>query len=122
MRLLLIEDDIFFRKFYAEKLKEKGYEVFEADNGDEGLKKVPEVNPDLIILDLIMPKKDGFEVLTALKNTPQYKNLPVLVFSTLGQESDIEKAKSLGASDYVNKGLFDFQSLLQKINFLASKK
>lgn len=121
MKLLLIEDDIFFRKFYVEKLKEKGFLVEEADNGEQGLEKIKIFKPDLIILDLIMPKKDGFEVLQSMQGDPELKKIPVLVFSTLGQGSDIEKAKKFGAADYVNKSLFDFNELLVKINTLTKK-
>src|SRR3990167_3315841 len=121
MRLLLIEDDVFFRKFYVEKLKEKGFEVDEADDGEQGLEKIRTVKPDLVVLDIILPKKDGFEVLKTLQGDTLLKKIPVLVFSTLGQETDIEKAKKLGAADYVNKSLFDFNNLLAKINTLTKK-
>ncbi len=121
MRLLLIEDDIFFRKFYVEKLKEKGFDVDEADDGEQGLEKIQSLKPDLVILDIILPKKDGFEVLRKLQDDATLKNIPVLVFSTLGQEADIEKAKKLGAVDYVNKSMFDFNELITKINTLTKK-
>ncbi|OGK10519.1 hypothetical protein A2767_04635 [Candidatus Roizmanbacteria bacterium RIFCSPHIGHO2_01_FULL_35_10] len=121
MKLLLVEDDIFFRKFYVEKLKEKGFLVEEADDGEQGLEKIKSFKPDLVILDLIMPKKDGFEVLRSLQIDPELKKIPVLVFSTLGQNSDIEKAKKFGATDYVNKSLFDFEQLVVKINTLTKK-
>ena len=121
MKLLLIEDDVFFRKFYVEKLKEKGFEVEEADDGEQGLEKMKAARPDLIILDIIMPVKDGFEVLKAKQVDGGLAKIPVLVFSTLGQESDVAKAKKLGAVDYVNKSLFDFNQLLVKINTLVKK-
>ena len=121
MRLLLIEDDVFFRKFYVEKLKEKGFEVDEADDGEQGLENIRTFKPDLVVLDIILPKKDGFEVLKSLQNDTLLKKIPVLVFSTLGQEADIEKAKKLGAADYVNKSLFDFKNVLKKINTLTKK-
>ncbi len=121
MKLLLIEDDVFFRRFYVEKLKEKGFLVEEADDGEVGFEKIKSFRPDLIILDLIMPKKDGFEVLQSIQLEPELKKIPVLVFSTLGQDKDIEKAKKFGASDYVNKSLFDFNMLMEKINTLTKK-
>lgn len=121
MRLLLIEDDIFFRRFYVEKLRENGFEVDEADDGEQGLQKIKSFKPDLIILDMILPKKDGFEVLKTMQNDIMLKSIPVLVFSTLGQEADIEKAKKLGAADYVNKSLFDFNDLLNKIKTLTKQ-
>ena len=121
MKLLLIEDDKFFRRFYVEKLREKGFEIAEADDGNQGLEKVNSFKPDLIVLDIIMPVKDGFEVLKNLQADPLLKKIPVLVFSTLGQESDIEKAKKMGATDYVNKSMFDFNELVVKINALTKK-
>ena len=121
MRVLLIEDDRFFRDFYAFKLQEKGIEVDVADDGDEGLKKIALNKPDIILLDLIMPKKDGFEVLEALSKQNLINEIPVLVFSTLGQEKDIEKARQLGAKGYVNKSFFDFNKLLDRILTLAKK-
>lgn len=121
MKILLVEDDKFFREFYAQKLREKGMEVFQAGDGEEGLKKASESNPDIILLDLIMPIKDGFEVLEGLSQNGVTKAIPVLVFSTLGQEKDIQKAISLGARGYVNKSFFDFDTLLNRILELTKK-
>lgn len=121
MRILLVEDDKFFREFYAQKLREKNIEVFQAENGEEGLRKVTENVPDIILLDIIMPIKDGFEVLEELSQNDQTKNIPVLVFSTLGQEKDVEKALSLGAKGYVNKSFFDFDTLFKRIMELVQK-
>ncbi len=119
MLILLVEDDIFFQKFYAAKIKEAGVEVEVATDGEDALQKLTTVKPQLILLDLIMPKKDGFEVLQALSQNEELKKIPVLVFSTLGQEADIERAKQLGAKDYVNKSFFDFDTLNNKIKQLA---
>src|SRR3989344_7804063 len=121
MKILLIEDDKFFREFYAQKLREKGIDVFQAGDGEEGLAKISENIPDIILLDLIMPVKDGFEVLEGLSQNIATKNIPVLVFSTLGQEKDIQKAMSLGAKGYVNKSFFDFETLLARILELTNK-
>lgn len=121
MKILLVEDDKFFREFYAQKLREKGVEVAQAGDGVEGLQKVSENIPDIILLDLIMPNKDGFQVLEELAKSDVTKNIPVLVFSTLGQEKDIEKAKSLGAKAYVNKSFFDFDALFNTIMSLTTQ-
>jgi CheY-like chemotaxis protein len=122
MRILLIEDDKFFREFYAQKLREKGIEVFQAENGELGLKAVQDNAPDVILLDIIMPVKDGFEVLEALSQSGLTKRIPVLVFSTLGQEKDIEKAMSLGARGYVNKSFFDFETLFKRIMEMSQNR
>src|SRR5438874_1051422 len=101
MNILLVEDDTFFQHFYVLKLSESGYTVDVAQNGDEGLAKARAVHPSLILLDLIMPIKDGFEFLTARAQDPILLQIPVIVFSTLGQDADIQKATSLGATGYV---------------------
>lgn len=121
MKLLLIEDDTFFRGFYATKLKQKGIEVDVAADGEEGLEKIASFKPDAVLLDIIMPKKDGFEVLEAMKEGNLIEKIPVLVFSTLGQEKDVEKARQLGAKGYVNKSFFDFDKLYAKIIDLTKK-
>jgi CheY-like chemotaxis protein len=116
MKILLIEDDLFFQKFYSNKLKESGEEVEVAGDGEEGLVKMRNFNPNLVLLDLIMPKLDGFGVLTARSQDESLKKIPVIVFSTLGQEKDVNRAKEMGANGYINKGFFDFNSLVATIN------
>ena len=116
MKILLIEDDQFFQKFYSTKLAENKVEVEIAGDGEEGLMKMKSVNPDLVLLDLIMPKMDGFGVLTARSQDANLMKIPVIVFSTLGQEKDIDQAKKLGANGYINKGFFDFNSMVATIN------
>lgn len=119
MKVLLAEDDFFFQKFYSTELTEKGFSVELATNGEEAIEKARDTKPDVILLDLIMPKKDGFEVLGILSQDAQLKKIPVIVFSTLGQELDIEKAKQLGAKDYINKNLADLTTLISKINSIG---
>ncbi len=116
MRILLAEDDLFFQNFYSRKLTEAGFQVEVAGDGNEALQKIMVIKPDLMLLDLIMPNKDGFEVLTEISKHPSLESIPVIIFSTLGQTADIEKAKRLGATDYVNKTFFDFDNLLKKVN------
>lgn len=121
MKILLIEDDKFFQNFYSLKLKEAGFEVETADDGLQGLDKIKASNPNLILLDLIMPGKDGFQVLVEKSKDENMKNIPVIVFSTLGQEQDVKKALELGASDFINKTFFDFNNLLTKVNLVLVK-
>lgn len=121
MKILLVEDDPFFQKFYSFKLREKQFEVSVAKDGVEGMQMVRQIVPNLILLDLIMPNKDGFEVLQELSQDQSLKSIPVLVFSTLSQEKDRERAKGLGAVDYVNKSFFDFETLLGKIQSILQK-
>lgn len=116
MKILLAEDDLFFQSFYSRKLTEHGFQVEVAGDGNEALQKLMTVKPDLVLLDLIMPNKDGFEVLAEISKHQSLTKVPVIIFSTLGQTTDIEKAKKLGATDYVNKTFFDFDNLLAKVN------
>ena len=119
MRILLVEDDKFFRDFYAFKLTQKQVTVEVAGDGEEGLAKIIANPPDLVLLDLVMPKKDGFEVLEGIKE--KGLQVPVLVFSTLGQMKDVERARDLGAKGYINKNFYDFETLFAKIMALSKK-
>ena len=116
MKILLIEDDKFFQKFYSTKLTEQKVEIEVASDGGEGLLKMRSFKPDLVLLDLIMPKVDGFTVLSTRAQEEELKKIPVVVFSTLGQEKDVSNAVKLGANGYINKGFFDFNSMIAKIN------
>jgi CheY-like chemotaxis protein len=116
MKILLIEDDKFFQKFYLTKLAENKVEVIIAVDGEDGLIKMMETKPDLVLLDLIMPKVDGFAVLTARSQNEILMRIPVIVFSTLNQEKDIERARILGANGYINKGSFDFNNMVHIVN------
>ncbi|MFA6081697.1 MAG: response regulator [Patescibacteria group bacterium] len=123
MKIIIIEDDHFFQNFYSIKLKELSYQVEIANDGQEGMDKIKVFLPDLILLDLIMPVKDGFQVLEELRSDPILSKIPVVVFSTLGQESDIKKALDLGARDYINKSFFDFDLFLKRvISYLPKPK
>lgn len=121
MKILLVEDDNFFREFYSSKLKEKNIEVETAADGEEGITKLKAFLPDLVLLDIIMPKKDGFDVLKEMAQMQLLPKIPVLVFSTLGQENDVEKIRLLGARGYVNKSFFDFDKLYARIVELSEK-
>ena len=115
MKVLIIEDDLFFQKFYSTKLTEVGFTADVASDGEQGIAKAREFMPDLIILDIIMPKRDGFGFLEDVAQDEGLKKIPILVFSTLGQEQDVQKALSLGAVGYVNKTFFDFDKLKERI-------
>jgi CheY-like chemotaxis protein len=116
LKILIIEDDEFIQKFYSTKLLEQQVQVQIASNGEEGLAKMKEFNPNLVLLDLIMPKMDGFAVLNARSQDEVLRKIPVVVFSTLGQEKDVQNAQKLGANGYINKGFFDFNSMITTIN------
>lgn len=121
MKILIAEDDVFYQKFYTTKLQEKGFEIVLAIDGEDAIQKISESIPDIILLDIIMPKKDGFEVLASIRSNAITQNIPVIIFSSLGQTNDIQKAINLGAKDYVNKSFYDFDLLLSKINAYTKK-
>ena len=121
-KILFVDDDNFLRKVYQAELEEKGYEVLLAADGQEGLEKAQISDPDLIILDMIMPQKNGFEVLTELQNNPATKNIPVIILSNLGQKDDIKKGLDLGAVDYLVKDNITLVTITDKISqYLNSK-
>jgi DNA-binding response OmpR family regulator len=114
-KILIIEDDKFLRELIAKKLTEEGFSVDEAVDGEEGLRKSKEGNPDLILLDLILPGIDGFEILAKIKEDPETKSIPVIILSNLGQKEDIEKGLKLGAFDYLVKAHFTPGEIIEKV-------
>jgi CheY-like chemotaxis protein len=102
-RVLLVEDDGFLASIYAQKLEVEGYDVSFATNGEDGLKLAQKDHPNLILMDILMPKMDGFEMLERLKADEATKVIPVLVLSNLGQKEDVERCIKLGAAGYVIK-------------------
>ena len=117
-KILVAEDDKFLANAYRVKLQREGYEVKVVYDGNELLKALPEFTPDLIVLDLIMPNKDGFTTLKELKESENYKNIPVLVSSNLGQSEDIVKATKLGAEDYMTKTDLTMKDFAKKVKVL----
>lgn len=114
-KILFIDDDKFLRKVYQAELQEKGFEVELAIDGEDGLEKVTVVNPDLIILDLIMPRKNGFETLSDLKQAPATRDIPVVILSNLAQSDDQKRALDMGAVDYLIKDNTTLDVIAEKI-------
>ena len=102
-KILLIEDEVLSVKMYRTYLKTEGHQVMSADNGEKGLKMVSEFQPDLIVLDIMMPKISGLDLLTQLRQDPKGKNIPVIVLSNLAEEEKMKKAISLGAKEFLIK-------------------
>ncbi len=102
-KVLIIEDDGFLASIYAQKLELEGFEVAFATNGEDGLKLAQKDKPDLMLLDLLMPQMDGFEVLEKVKADPATKDIKVLVLSNLGQKEDVDRCMKLGAVGYMIK-------------------
>ena len=113
--ILIVEDDKFLRELIARKLLEEEYEISEAVDGEEGIKKIKEEKPDLVLLDLILPGIDGFEVLSQMKEESALSSIPVIILSNLGQKEDVEKGLSLGAVDYLIKAHFIPGEIVEKI-------
>jgi len=113
--ILVIEDDKFLRELMAQKLIKEGFRISEAIDGEEGLKKIKEEKPGLVLLDLILPGIDGFEVLTRMKEDPEISQTPVIILSNLGQREDVERGLKLGATDYLIKAHFTPGEIIEKI-------
>lgn len=114
-KILIIEDDKFLRELIAQKIVKEGYDISEAIDGEEGIKKIKEEKPDMVLLDLILPGMDGFEVLSKMKEDPFLAQIPVIILSNLGQKDDIEKGLKLGAADYLIKAHFTPGEIIEKI-------
>jgi DNA-binding response OmpR family regulator len=117
-KILIAEDDKFLANAYRVKLSKEGYEVKIANDGSEVDGILEQFTPDLILLDIIMPKKDGFAVLEELRANPKYAKLPVIIASNLGQAEDIEKGKKLGANDFIIKSNIGIGEILEKVKAL----
>lgn len=115
--LLVVEDDKFLRDLLVRKLEREGFDVQTAIDGNEGLDKISRMNPDLVLLDLILPGIDGFEVLERLRERSAGGTLPpVLILSNLGQKDDVERGMALGARDYMVKAHFTPSDIVVKIH------
>ena len=114
-RILVAEDDRFLRKAAEMALKRQGYTVLTAADGEEALRAARSVLPDLILLDLIMPKLNGFDVLQALKKDAPTAHIPVIILSNLGQDRDVQQAMDAGATAYFIKTDLSLQALVQRV-------
>ena len=119
-KILVVEDDKFLASAYRIKLSKAGFEVQLASDGNEAFVCLQTFLPNVILLDLIMPGKDGFTTLAQLKADERFKHIPVIVASNLGQKEDIDKSMKLGASDFIVKSDISMDQVLNKINALLS--
>ena len=116
-KIALIEDDASIREMYKMKLEMEGYNIVCADDGEKALEVIKKENPDLILLDILMPKKDGFEVLKELKNSQDsgVKSIPVVMLTNLSNREDIAEAEKLGATDYLVKAKITPSEVADKV-------
>ncbi len=115
VRVLLVEDDSFLAEMYVTKLSIEGFEVSRAEDGEKGARLAQKELPDLILLDILLPKKDGFEVLEILKKDTATINIPVILLTNLSQKEDIDRGLKLGAVDYLIKAQFMPSEVVEKI-------
>lgn len=120
-RILIIEDDVFLGDVLSKKLEKEGFEVVLARDGMEGFEKIKLSNSDLILLDIVLPNMNGYEILEAKQKDPSIANIPVIIISNSGQPVEIHRALALGVKDYLVKAQFDPEEVLVKIHALFKK-
>lgn len=123
IKVLIVEDDKFLAELISTKLDKEGYNIVLATDGESGLNKAISEKPDIILLDIMLPGMDGFEVLGNLKKdtNPAIKNIPVIILSNFGQEEKVEKGLALGAVDYLVKANFTTGEIVEKIKGVLKK-
>ena len=114
-RILLVEDDDALSSVYVTRLQTEGFDVRRCANGEDALAAAKAYHPDLVVLDVMMPKVNGFDVLDILRNTPETANLKIIMLTALSQESDKERATSLGADDYLVKSQVVIADVVDRI-------
>lgn len=119
--ILVVEDDQFLSAAYKLKLEKEEFTVSLGQDGQEALDMLQTLTPDLILLDLVMPIKDGFAVLSDLKESEKLRDIPVIIASNLGQDEEIKRGIAMGAVDYIVKSNTSLEEIVQKINQTLSK-
>jgi DNA-binding response OmpR family regulator len=114
-RILLVEDDDAIANVYLVRLQAEGFDVRRVANGEDALADALSYRPDLVMLDIMMPKVSGFDVLDILRNTPETANLKIIMLTALSQESDRERAESLGVDDYLVKSQVVIADVIDRI-------
>ena len=120
-KILFVEDEMALQKTFKDVLNEEGYEMLSAFDGEIGLRMSKEKKPDLILLDLILPKIDGFEFLEKLKADPETKDIPVIILTNLERTEDIERALELGATTYLVKANYTLKEVVEKVKKALGK-
>lgn len=120
--VFVVEDDKFMRNLLINKLQKEGFQTEGIPSGEEALELIKTKTPDLILLDLILPNMDGFEVIQFLKSDLRLSNIPILILSNLGEKKDIEKAEEVGVAGFLIKANFTPSEIIKKIHDLLNKK
>jgi len=121
-KILIVEDDAYITGMYKTKLIMAGYDVKVAEDGEKGLAALEAETPDLLLLDIVLPKVDGFQILEEVRKNPKTKDLPVILLTNLGQKVDVERGLALGADDYMIKAHYTPSEVVEKISNLISRK
>lgn len=121
-KLLIIEDDLILQKALSQYLEAEGFDVKCAGDGDTGIKMVVKEKPDLILLDIVLPKKDGYEVLAEVRANKDAKNVPIILLTNLGSIADVEKALELGATTYLVKADYRLEEVTAKVKEILEIK
>lgn len=116
-KVLLVEDDEGLAQVYITRLEVEGFEVKRVPNGEDALAAAIEFRPDLILLDIMMPKVNGFDVLDILRNTPEITNVKIIMLTALSQESDRKRAMDMGVDDYLVKSQVVIADVIERIKF-----
>lgn len=114
-KIFIIEDEQLLRDILTIRLRDAGFEIDVAVDGAEALERLKTLTPDLILLDIILPKIDGFAVLGKIKEDPRIKDIPVVVLSNLGQDTDIKRALDMGAADYFVKAQHSLSEIIELV-------
>ena len=120
-KILIIEDDPFLSEMYAAKFIENNFEIELASDGKLGLTKIEEFRPDLVLLDIVLPKMDGFEVLKKIKEKEELREIPIVLLTNLGQKNEVEKGLALGAQEYIIKAHFTPTAVVTKVKEILDK-
>lgn len=121
IKILLIEDDPFLLSMYSVKFESEDFKVLTAEDGEKGIKIALKEKPEIILLDILLPKMNGFEVLAKLKKSDETKNIPIILLTNLSQKDEISKGLSLGADDYLIKAHFMPSEVVEKIKKYINK-
>ena len=120
--ILIVEDDIFLAEIYQKKFEMEGFKVSAANNGEKGLADIKKKMPDAVLLDVLLPKMDGFAVLDAAKADAKIKNIPIILLTNLGQKDDVQKGLQKGAADYLIKTHFQPSEVVDKVRKVLQRK
>ncbi len=121
-KILILEDEEIILDLLSDKLSKQGYEITTARNGKDGMDMMEKEIPDLLLTDVIMPEKNGFDVISEMRQNELLRNVPVIIISNSGQPVEIDKAKALGVLDWVIKTEFDPQEIIEKVKQVLMKE